>query len=193
VLFPVDGPNACEKIHPAQFDFATRHGKFFCSDRDPSWFLDIGLGQCWSCPPGSIRNANPVNGDAGCSMPLSFGDVRSNPNASYTRPASVQASFWAGHPGNVFGTFDDGLTNGVPSFLKVQRRVGGQWRTVRTDADWDTTFEWEEANFSGAATIKWVVPANAETGTYRITHQGYHGDLFGVTPYNGTSREFQVE
>lgn len=192
-IFAVTGNTACEKVNPAVFAFATQHGKFACDARNPYWFLDIGLNQCWSCPPGAIRNLNPVNGGAACNLPRVFGEVLSGPNAGYPRTATAEVSFWAGHPGNVFGTFDDDLTNTVDTFFRVQRNIGGTWVTVKTDADWDTTFEWREEQFSGAATIKWVIPADAATGTYRILHKGYSGNILGtLTPYQGTSPEFQV-
>jgi len=192
-VFSVTGNTACEKVNPAVFSVATRHGKFACEARNPSWFLDIGLNQCWSCPSGADRNLNPVNGGQACNLPKSFGDILSGPNASYPRTATAQARFWAGHPGNVFGTFNDDLTNTIDTFFQVQQNIGGTWVTVKTDADWDTTFEWKEEQLSGAATIKWVIPANVATGNYRILHKGYSGDLFGtLTPYEGTSPEFQV-
>jgi neutral ceramidase len=102
----------------------------------------------------------------------------------------VTASFWAGHPGNVFHTSPP---NTLDTFFSIQRKASnGTWVTVRTDADWDTTFKWEETQFSGAATIEWVIPANAQIGTYRILHRGYSGDLLGVEAYEGATSEFEL-
>lgn len=190
--FSVIGSQACEKINPAVFAGATIHGKFACEDRDSNWFLDIGLNQCWSCPAGTSRNAEPVDGGEACNLPRDFGELKSVPQASYSKSSTAEASFWAGHPKNIFGSFNSKITGTVETFLQVQRKVDGQWETVRTDADWDTTFEWERTQSSAAATIKWVIPGDAESGTYRIFHKGYWGDLFGVTSYSGTSPEFLV-
>ncbi len=190
--FAVTGNTACEKVNPAVFASATRYGKFACEHRNPLWFLDVGLNQCWSCPAGFDRNLNPVGGGSACTL-ASFGALRTGPSASYPTLAGVEVSFWAGHPGNVFGTYDDDLTNAVGTFLEVQRKIGaGQWQTVATDADWNTTFEWREAQQFGAATIKWIIPGGTTPGTYRILHRGYWGELFDVTPYEATSPEFQV-
>jgi hypothetical protein len=192
ILFPVDGNKACEKTVP-DLVAATRHGKYHCDQRNPDWFLDIGRGECWSCPPGAWRNLNPVNGGAACNVPKDFGDLRSAPADTYARFATAQATFWAGNPGNAFGTGGARLVDAVPTFLMVQKKTtSGQWQTVKTDADWDTIFEWKAAEGSGVATIKWMIPGDAESGVYRFTHEGYSGDLFGVSSYGGQSSEFNV-
>ena len=86
------GNTACEKVVPAEYAPATQHGKFACEARDPDWFLDIGLNECWSCPSGAIRNLNPVDGGAACNLPQDFGAIKSGPNASYPRSSTAQAS-----------------------------------------------------------------------------------------------------
>ena len=190
-VFSVTGNTACEKVNPAVPAYATQHGKFACEARNPLWFLDIGLGECWSCPAGAWRNLNPVNGGEACNVPRNFGELRPGLLQSYkVGEDTVTASFWAGHPGNVFHTSP---ANTLDTFFKIQRKASnGTWVTVRTDADWDTAFKWEETQFSGAATIEWTIPSNAELGTYRILHRGYSGDLFGVESYEGTSSEFEL-
>ncbi|CAN5247411.1 hypothetical protein BH23VER1_BH23VER1_09290 [soil metagenome] len=192
VLFPVNGPSACERVHPAVYDSATRHGKFACENRNSNWFLDIGLQECWSCPSGAWRNLNPVNGGAACNIPQVFGNVKSAPSGNYIKGQTLSLSFWGGHPGNTFGTFSDNLTNAISTFFQIERWTGLEWQTVRTDADWDTTFEWRAIDLSGESIVKWVIPSEADSGTYRVLHRGYAGDLFGVESYSGYSPQFSI-
>lgn len=194
ILFPIDGDAACEKVTPRKTTAAVKEEKFACELRDPDWFLDIGRNECWSCPEGTIRNANPVDDEEACTkleIPPVFGDPRKAPKGSYTKGDTVEASFWSGHPKNVFDF--GGGTNMVETFFKLQRKIGNAWTTVRTDADWDTQFHWTPSGLSGSATFKWVIPADATNGTYRVVHEGYHSDLIqGLVPYSGVSTEFQV-
>jgi neutral ceramidase len=193
----VNTATACEKVNPAVFAPATRFGKFACEARNPSWFLDIGLNQCWSCPTGYVRTLDPVTGNTACSRPRMFGEAREEPAASYRKSNSdqvvtVRATFWAGHPGNTFGIPNDGLTNAIETFFEIQRFQNNQWITVKTDADWDTTFTWQPFEGSGLSTVLWEIPKEAVSGTYRIRYHGYSGDLNGVSRYLGSSASFQI-
>jgi neutral ceramidase len=189
----VNTATACEKVNPAVYAPATKHGKFACEARNPSWFLDIGLNQCWSCPAGYVRTLDPVTAGTACSRPRVFGETHEEPSASYAKGGTVRATFWAGHPGNTFGLFVDDLTNAIETFFEIQRFQDNQWRTVRTDANWDTTFTWEPFQGSGLSTVLWKIPADADSGTYRILYHGYNGDFAGVTRYIGASASFQIQ
>jgi len=71
-LSAVTASDACSRAVPEMVTPATGYGKgtgIFGTDCPSGAFLDIGLGTCWSCPAGTIRNANPVNGNAGCTVP----------------------------------------------------------------------------------------------------------------------------
>lgn len=200
LLSLVDGDNACQKI---VYDAATTHGKFFCHERDPTWHLNVLEDKCQSCPPGSVEVLGV------CVRAPGFGDVRTYPSGSYTRGQTMTASFWAGHPKNIFGTFSDKWTNGIDgtnttlgpdndqySFFRIQRNVGGSWQTVRTDANWDTVMEWTPQGLSSAITIKWEIPSGDSSipaGTYRVVHDGFKSGEGGVIPYVGSPAEFEVK
>lgn len=183
---------ACEKVNPVVFSAATRHGRFACENRNPAWFLDVFRYECWSCPSGHYRTLDPVTGDSACARVQNFGETRDEPATAYVSPQMVRATFWAGHPGNTFGTPDSGMINAIETFFEIQRYESNQWRTVRSDADWDTTFSWERFEGSGLSTVRWKIPPGIAAGTYRIIYHGYNGDLFGVTRYLGGSRSFQI-
>lgn len=196
----VDGANACEKI---VFAAATTHAKFFCHERNPSWFLNVLEDKCQSCPDGAVEVLGV------CVRSPGFGDVRTHPSSSYNRGQTMTVSFWAGHPKNIFGTFRDKWTNGIDatqsnlqagndqySFFRIQRMVGASWQTVRTDADWDTVMDWTPQGLSSAITIKWNIPSGDSSipaGSYRIVHDGFQSGDGGVIPYSGTPAEFQIK
>jgi hypothetical protein len=200
-IFHVGTANACEKVIPALWSSATRFGPFACEDRGSGWFWDVGRNECWSCE-GWIRNLNPVDSPEACTgPPAMFGDLIFDSNwmrppaeRIYSRRSEVSASFWAGHPKNVFGTLADRRLDALSTFLEVQLWTGARWETIRTDADWDTTFRWERVGIAAAkATAAWKIGDGAEPGFYRIIHRGFSlGDQGVLTPYEGISPSFQV-
>ncbi|MFD1829441.1 neutral/alkaline non-lysosomal ceramidase N-terminal domain-containing protein [Streptomyces desertarenae] len=116
----------------------------------------------------------------------SFGDVLEQPGEGYRPGERVTAVFAGAHPGN-------DLHRGS-TYLRVERREGGTWRTVADDGDWSTAFRWERDGIAASrATVTWDVPAGAVPGEYRIR---YHGDarslLGGVRSFSGTTRTFAV-
>ncbi|WP_394851131.1 neutral/alkaline ceramidase [Pendulispora rubella] len=115
-----------------------------------------------------------------------YGDVVTQPNASYARGQQVSVVFDGAHPKN-------NLHRGG-TFLEVQRKVGSGWQTVADDGDWSTKYHWERWGVAASrVTITWDVPADAEAGTYRILYQGDAKEIGGtITPISGTSREFAV-
>jgi hypothetical protein len=133
----VNGVSACEKVIPPVDTVATKISPFACEDRGPGWFLDLGLGECWSCN-GWFRNLNPVYSSEACTGPaVSFGDVvvdpswlRRDPDRVYSRGQRVSVSFFGGHPKNAFGlldttfhTYDNRISNVLPTFLEVQQAL----------------------------------------------------------------------
>ncbi|KJE90898.1 neutral/alkaline nonlysosomal ceramidase [Capsaspora owczarzaki ATCC 30864] len=132
----------------------------------------------------------PVIEDA---VPLGkkFGDVVTEPAASYSVGASVQAVFWSGCPRN------DLYTN--ESYLTVeQQQADGSFAVVLTDADWDTVLEWKRTfteSPESHATVVWNIAAGTAPGVYRIRHFGAHKNILElgkITRYSGTSRTFVV-
>ncbi|HEY0640377.1 MAG TPA: neutral/alkaline ceramidase [Pseudonocardiaceae bacterium] len=114
-----------------------------------------------------------------------FGDVLTQPAASYQAGQRVSVEFSTGHPKN-------DLRRGG-TFLEVQRLEDGTWRTVADDGDRSTTYRWRRDGVAASiATITWDVPPGA-SGTYRIVHHGDARGLFGqITAFTGASRTFTV-
>ena len=202
-IFVIGGSTACEQVIPAVSTTATKFGKYFCADRGPDWFLDIGRNECWSCN-GWTRNLNPVDSPEACTGPqAAFGDqvidplwLRPDNERVYSRGqrTTVAVSFWGGHPKNVFGTVKNRQLDALPTFLEVQLFTGSEWKTVRTDADWDTTFEWTRVGIAASSLkVTWALGSDAALGIYRIVHRGFSLDAFGnISPYQGISPTFQV-
>jgi len=200
-VFPVTGGAACERVIAAVLAAASRHDPYACEARGAGWFLDIGRNECWTCN-GWVRNLNPVTSSEACTGPLAaFGDLVIDP--VWLRPVGervygigqqVQVSFWGAHPKNVFGTVGARRVDQLPTFLDVQRWNGVLWETVRTDADWDTTFRWERVGLAASKlTVGWLPGPATEPGTYRILHRGFALKEGGaVEPYRGESPTFEV-
>ncbi|MGM1060661.1 neutral/alkaline ceramidase, partial [Saccharothrix sp. Mg75] len=111
----------------------------------------------------------------------SFGQVRTEPAASYTRGQTATAVFVTGHPKN------DLHRNGT--FLEVQRLVDGRWTRHADDGDWSTRYRWQrEGVANSTATVTWAIPADTPAGTYRILHHGdwKSGWTGAVTGFTGT-------
>ncbi|MBL9168933.1 MAG: neutral/alkaline non-lysosomal ceramidase N-terminal domain-containing protein [Verrucomicrobiales bacterium] len=200
-VLPIDSASACEVVIPTVRTHATRFGNFACADRGLDWFLDVGRNECWSCN-GWMRNANPVDSFEACTGPaVAFGElvldptwVRPETERRYRRGDRMSVSFWGGHPKNVFGTINNRMVDALPSFFEVQQLTGAGWVTLRTDADWDTTFQWERVGVAASkSTVSWDIGVDTPTGTYRVFHQGFSLDSGGsITPYQGVSPVFQV-
>ncbi|GGL07673.1 neutral/alkaline ceramidase [Mangrovihabitans endophyticus] len=131
-----------------------------------------------SARPGVVLDTPPLG--------KSFGSVLVQPGAAYGRGATVRVDFVTGHPNN--NLRDEG------TFVEIQRQAGGQWHTVVTDSEWQTTYRWEREYLSvSTAHITWTVPADTPAGTYRVVHHGDAKNLLGViTPFTGASRAFTV-
>lgn len=116
-----------------------------------------------------------------------FGDVQSDAGSSYSKGQTVSVTFWGGHPKNNLKT--------QSSFLYVDRNVNGSWQTVAYDWDPETTYKWARDGIANSkVTIKWTIPSNAASGTYRIRHAGHwkSGWTGAISSYSGTSRSFTV-
>lgn len=200
-VFPVDWGSACEKVNPAVQAPAARFGKYACEDRGPGWFLDVLRNECWTCN-GWVRNLNPVNHPEACTGPAAaFGDLVLDPlwlrpesERRYPRGQRLEVSFWGGHPKNVFGTVNERKLDALPTFLEIQRWTGREWETVKTDADWDTSFHWERVGLAASKlTVAWNIGLDATAGSYRVVHRGFTLDVSGkISPYTGVSPLFQV-
>ncbi len=115
-----------------------------------------------------------------------FGEQTVAP-ADTSRGETVSAEFVGAHPNN-------NLKHGS-SYLEIQRFDGQHWVYVTGDNDPETTFSWQRRLAAQSrVTISWNIPADAEAGTYRIVYHGDSKDSSGkITPFTGTSSEFQVK
>ncbi len=53
--------------------------------------------------------------------------------------------------------------------MEIQRQDdGGNWKTIATEEDWDTSLAWE----NGVATFDWTIPNSQSPGNYRISSVG---------------------
>ena len=117
----------------------------------------------------------------------SFGQVMTNANSSYSKGNSVKVTFRGGHPKNNLRTQD--------TFLKVQKLEGSNWVTIANDWDWDTIYKWNrDGSDRSLIDITWNIPSTAQSGSYRIIHQGNwkNGWNGNISSYSGTSRTFTV-
>lgn len=121
-----------------------------------------------------------------------FGDVVEQPAASYDAGQTVRVKFRSGHPRNnmLLGS----------TFLLVQKKTdAGDWIDVCNDACVETRFTWVRTNAvlgHSEAHMEWDIPACVQPGTYRIRHFGWYKPFLAwekLTPFTGTSNEFQVK
>ncbi|WP_309111077.1 neutral/alkaline ceramidase [Saccharothrix sp.] len=116
-----------------------------------------------------------------------FGQVLTEPEASYTRGQTATAVFVTGHPKNNL------RRNGT--YLEVQRLVDGTWTRVADDGDWSTRYRWQRQGIANSeATVTWTIPTGAPPGTYRLVHHGdwKSGWTGAITPFTGATRPFTV-
>lgn len=119
-----------------------------------------------------------------------FGDIVSDVNPSYKTGDTVNVTFWSGHPKNDLKT--------QSTFLMIQKKIGDNWVTVANDWDWETIFRWKHIDpvlGSSQVTITWNIPKDAQSGIYRIVHNGEYKNGWNgkIYPYTGISSTFAVE
>lgn len=116
-----------------------------------------------------------------------FGQVLTQPAASYVAGQTASAVFRAGHPKNDYRT--------QRSFLAVQRWTGSAWADYLTDRDWDTSYVWAREGVAySRATVQWRIRPGTPAGTYRLVQTGdwKNGWTGRVSPYTGASQQFTV-
>lgn len=117
----------------------------------------------------------------------SFGQVLTEPSATYQRGQTATAVFVTGHPKNNLHR------NGT--FLEVQRLANGTWARHADDGDWSTRYQWKRVGVANSeATVTWQIPADTPAGNYRVVHHGdwKSGWTGAITPFTGTTRTFTV-
>ncbi|OEU92254.1 alkaline ceramidase [Streptomyces abyssalis] len=131
-----------------------------------------------SLQPGIVLDAPPLSHE--------FGDVLTAPRANYRPGERVTVVFAGAHPGNV-------LHRGG-TYLRVEARKDGEWRTVADDGDWSTAFRWERYGVAASkVTVTWDIPGGTASGEYRITYEGDAKPVAGdPKAISGTSSGFTV-
>jgi neutral ceramidase len=122
-------------------------------------------------------------------QPLSwipFGGVQTDVDSSYKVGATVRVIFWGAHPKNNLRT--------QGTFLEVQKKEGSNWKTIFTDHDTCTTYQWKRDFVANSKiTITWNIPPDTKPGEYRICHYGDAKDISGkIKAYSGVSNTFKV-
>ncbi|NWG27416.1 MAG: neutral/alkaline ceramidase [Ignavibacteriaceae bacterium] len=117
---------------------------------------------------------------------IPFGGVQTDVDSSYKVGATARVIFWGAHPKNNLRT--------QGTFLEVQRKDGSEWKTIFTDHDTCTTFQWKRDFIANSKIIiTWNIPADTKFGEYRICHYGDAKDISGnVKAYSGVSGTFKV-
>jgi neutral ceramidase len=156
-------------------------------------------------PPGSIpagpsppdhrnKSISLITGVVYDSAPLGkkYGQETTAPAATYPSGALISATFVGANPRN-------NLRLGG-TFAAIERADGAQWTQVRTDADWDLTFQWKRVNgLTGTSevVVTWDTGVRARgdvvPGRYRVRYYGDAKALGGkITAFEGTSGVFEV-
>ncbi|WP_308290589.1 neutral/alkaline ceramidase [Streptomyces marispadix] len=135
-------------------------------------------GKTISLQPPIVLDAPPISHE--------FGDVLTAPRANYRTGERVTVVFAGAHPGNV-------LHRGG-TYLRVEQRKDGEWRTVADDGDWSTTFRWERYGVAASkVTVTWDIPEGTASGEYRIAYEGDAKPVAGAPKaISGTSSGFTV-
>jgi len=140
-----------------------------------------------------LRNkvaATPLGTDADVAPPQgTLGDQIAAPNKSVHKGETAAATFWTSNPQNHYPHTD--------ALAVVERMTTDGWVSVATDADWSTKCVFEpKGNVAKPyrVTITWDVPADLETGTYRLSHHGRFRSALNAeeSQFVGTSDSFQI-
>ncbi|KAI7786068.1 neutral ceramidase [Diaporthe eres] len=126
----------------------------------------------------------------GAPIGKNYGDVVTQPAASYTRGAVVNTTFVGANPRNnlrLEGTF---------AAVEQLGADGTSWTQVRSDYDWFLVYTWNRTNGLlgySEVTISWETEDYAQPGTYRVRYYGDSKDVGGtITAFNGTSNKFTL-
>jgi neutral ceramidase len=116
----------------------------------------------------------------------SFGDVRADAQARYAKGETVKVEF--------IGSNLNANLKPAQSIAWVEQWQVDQWQPVRFDWDVDTYLTWENIGLlRSIVSFEWQIPANAQSGKYRIVYESDAHPLIGqARRFKGVSREFEV-
>ncbi|WP_433757422.1 neutral/alkaline non-lysosomal ceramidase N-terminal domain-containing protein [Nocardia sp. CA-135398] len=132
-------------------------------------------------------NFQPAPGPDATPIGYGFGDILTQPAASYAPGTQAAAEFVSAHPKH--NPRRDG------TFLEVQRRnASGDWVRVANEGEWAVRFYWSKRGFpESVARFTWDIPTDATPGTYRMQHFADSLSPDGTLhPFTGTTNEFEV-
>lgn len=144
-----------------------------------------------SLAPGVVHDLTPLG--------KKFGDIDTQPEASYQRGQQAQAVFWSAHPKSTLAyelqVNKTGTRDIEPYTMAIQYNDGNGWRTIATDSDWNTTNQWQRVLAAQSkAKLTWNIPDDAAPGEYRFYHHGAYKKIFSgkLIPFEGYSQSFKV-
>ncbi|MFI7669800.1 neutral/alkaline ceramidase [Nocardia sp. NPDC049526] len=132
-------------------------------------------------------NFQPAPGPDTTPLGRGFGDVLTQPAASYALGTQVAVEFVSAHPKH------NPRRNGT--FLEVQRRnASGDWVRVANEGEWAVRFYWSKRGpAESVARFTWDIPTDASSGTYRMQHFADSLSPDGTLhPFTGITNEFEV-
>lgn len=132
-------------------------------------------------------NFQPAPGPDTTPSGREFGDVLTQPAASYVPGTRAAAEFVSAHPKH------NPRRNGT--FLEVQRRnASGDWVRVANEGEWAVRFYWSKRGpAESVARFTWDIPTDATPGTYRMQHFADSLSPDGTLhPFTGITNEFEV-
>lgn len=94
-----------------------------------------------------------------------YGDPLPQQQIQYQQGDTVIAEFWSSNPNRNYRADNN--------YMLVERKVAGDWQTIASDSDWNTTVRWRAYKKSLVAELSWTLPEGVTAGEYRISHLGY--------------------
>jgi neutral ceramidase len=84
------------------------------------------------------------------------------------------------------------------SYFWVEKLDGSTWKSVRSDADYDTKFIFQKSKLwsitEASLELVWETNSSAKIGEYRLVHEGIYLGKNGVkTPYRIECPSFLLE
>lgn len=128
----------------------------------------------------------------------SFGDVLSSSSKDfYSVGDDVSATFVGANPRNDLRS--------EKTYAAVEMNVDGIWEVVRTDADWNLIFQWNQTDVllgTSQVSLTWQIEDSyylsgwgkaLQSGTYRLHYYGDSRDLSGtISSIEGVGPEFSL-
>ncbi|KAH8802726.1 neutral/alkaline non-lysosomal ceramidase [Xylogone sp. PMI_703] len=118
----------------------------------------------------------------------SFGQVSTQPKASYAPGDVVNVTFVGANPRN--NLRQEG------TFAAVEQQSGSTWTQVRSDWDWSLVYTWTRVSTilgTSSVVISWETESDVQPGTYRIRYYGDSKSISGkITAFQGVSNSFTI-